>query len=378
MESFGFVDKALSRIQKANNDGDPKEIVSCVKEYDDYIEISDEQIKDLSSEAREQFYNGMEEYKKQYDISIAKLNSHIKNELDGFKILTIDKKITFLEAVEALVNTDEIINVDRVCKMLLECLISASEKDEPIFQKIYKIMTIEKIDPSVKDENGVPKKQVWFGNYFGDNDQIPHLLKKAYGKNYKILKAIFMKINNIEMPLFEGLDNKLSCSIMSGGDCNKFVPSGNSYFIAFPFSKKELKYKILEGCSKTFRGLEPKITQDVFANTTLLCKVCQDILSSRFGIYVLNKYSLDKGRRFILGFLNRDKRKGKRYLPNSNVTLELGLAIGHNKKFIMLVEKGTEIISDLQGYIRIEYDNINDIPAKIQQHNFTDFYYEES
>ena len=72
------------------------------------------------------------------------------------------------------------------------------------------------------------------------------------------------------------------------------------------------------------------------------------------------------------------KRKGKRYLPNSNVTLELGLAIGHNKKFIMLVEKGTEIMSDLQGYIRIEYDNINDIPAKIQQHNFTDFYYEES
>lgn len=376
MDGFGL-DKALSKIRKANNRGDPKEIIGCVKEYVCYDEFSDEQIKDLSSEARDQFRDGMEKYRKQYDGSIGILNSHIENNLSGFKNLTIDKKTTFLDATEALVNTDEILNVERLCKMLLECLVSASENDEPIFQKIYKILTIEKVDHSVKDEYDIPKSQVWFEKYFSGNEQIQYLLKDAYGKNYKMLKAIYMKINNVDPSLVEGSDNKLSCSIMNGA-CNKFIPSGNSYFIAFPFSKKELKDKILEGCSEIFHGLQPKITQDVFANTTLLCKVCEDILSSRFGIYVLNKYSLDKRHRLIPWVLGGDKSKRKRYLPNSNVTLELGLAIGHNKKFIMLVEKGTEIMSDLQGYIRIEYDNTNDIPAKIQQHNFKDFYYVES
>jgi predicted nucleotide-binding protein len=108
-------------------------------------------------------------------------------------------------------------------------------------------------------------------------------------------------------------------------------------------------------------GLDPIIAKNDFENTTVLCQVCRLIMSSKFGVYILNKCMTDDQNR---------------HLPNPNVTLELGLAMGNRKKMIMIVERGTQIIADLAGYIRIEYDVADNIPALINSHNFTSFYTE--
>jgi predicted nucleotide-binding protein len=72
--------------------------------------------------------------------------------------------------------------------------------------------------------------------------------------------------------------------------------------------------------------------------------------------------------------LNQDAVDNQnRLLPNSNVTLELGLAIGHGKKFIMLAESGTTIIADLQGYLRIEYSTMEEIPKRVNEQDFSKF-----
>lgn len=70
------------------------------------------------------------------------------------------------------------------------------------------------------------------------------------------------------------------------------------------------------------------------------------------------------------------KKGADEFLPNPNVMLELGLAMGIKKPTIMLKEKDVKVPADLQGYIRIEFDDVNDLPVIIKHADFTNFYNE--
>lgn len=246
------------------------------------------------------------------------------------------------------------VDTERLCRSFLKYLALTTHEDS--FQKTYEILTTP-IESNELDQEGTPISILWTEHVLGDRDFILKILKKTYGRNYKYIKNIFKTINNIQV---SEVDSKISCIIH--GECQKFIPSEKSYFIAFPFNYGAIENRIIEAFHDKFPELVPRIARGLIETGTVLCQICQLILSSEFGIYVLNKYSSDTL---------------SRHLPNPNVMLELGLAIGRGKKFIILMQKGTDIPADLHGYLRIEYDSIEKIPELISQGNFTAFYNEE-
>lgn len=356
------ISKDISAFEKAIEEKNIGKIIGCIEIW--FAKYNDANIvaykEDLKNEAKNEYEQTIVRYESLVKDGVAILNCYVAENCNGFSHLVVDGRKLFLKVVKTLIDTNSLdmgfMDKDELCNILLQFLSSASKPDENIFVKTNKLLTTE-IESSDKDEDGNPIKIIWAASALGNMEFLSRLLRESYGRNYKVLKEIFIRIKN--MPSSDEIDNKLYCSLMDI-ECNKFIPAGNFYFIAFPFSEQGIEDKIIGAFKKKF-PLEPKIARGILENRTALCQICEFILSSKFGVYVLNKYSLDS--------LNR-------HLPNPNVTLELGLTLGHKRPYIMLVEKGTAIISDLGGYLRIEYDNIDDIPAKIEEHNFANFYYE--
>ncbi|KAB2946449.1 MAG: nucleotide-binding protein (plasmid) [Candidatus Methanoperedens sp.] len=73
----------------------------------------------------------------------------------------------------------------------------------------------------------------------------------------------------------------------------------------------------------------------------ILKKIEERILTTQFGIYDITN-------------------------QNPNVSLELGLAKGAGKSLYIICQKGTKILSDLQGLERIEYEDYKDLTNKIK------------
>jgi len=359
------IKKDNSAFHKAIEEKDIGKIIGYVKIwFDKYSDANiAEYKKNLETkDEKKEYEQEIVNYESLVSKGVPILNHYVEENFNNFISLAVVNKELFLKVVETLINTNSLnmgsMEIEALCKTLLQFLSSALKKDENIFTRINRLLTTA-IEISDKDENGNPINIIWAASALGDMEFLSRLLKKTYGRNYKALNDIFLRINNI--PSSDEIDNKLHCSLMDT-ECDKFIPAGDFYFIAFPFDKQEIEDKIKEAFKEKFNdSLKPLIAKGVLENRTALCQICEFILSSRFGVYVLNKYSLDS--------LNR-------HLPNPNVTLELGLALGHKKRYIMLIEKDTTIISDLGGYLRIEYDEINNIPAKIKEHDFTNFYNE--
>jgi hypothetical protein len=312
----------------------------------------------LDDKEKDEFKQMFPNYEGNVKRGLTILNTYIQENLDNFLNLSDQKK--FLGVTKTLISIDRLniasVDAERLCKSFLECLSSTTH--EEIFQKTYEILTIP-VKSHECDQDGNAICKLWTEHVLGDRDFLLKILNRTYGKNYRYIKNIFMAINNIQMP---ETDTKLFCIIH--GECQKFIPSEKSYFIAFPFNYGEIEDKIIEAFSNKFSNfkLYPRIAKGLIETGTALCQICGLILSSKFGIYVLNKYSSDVSNR---------------YFPNPNVMLELGLTIGRGKKFIILLERGTTVPADLHGYIRIEYDNIEDIPVLIYQQDFRAFYNEE-
>jgi hypothetical protein len=367
-----LIDKDISDTKYSIENNDIAGLIECVKTYfskytETYIQSYKEDMDDEAS--REVFTNKLEYFDNTIQEAIQLLNKHIEINLDNFTNMKSSDKEMFVKIVGGLIYYDSFslssLNERRLIKIMLKSLSMASAQDQNIFERIYEALTIEK-DGGEKDKDGNPIKQIWAGIGLGDMTFLLDLLKNTFGKNYKLLNEIFMRINRLN---HGDIANKLYCPIMEG-ECNKFVPTENTYFLAFPFSEMGLEEIIKEAFKNKFPFLNAKIASGKLENKTVLCQACRDILSSQFGVYVLNKHALANVNKFLPPFFCFHKRK----LPNSNVTLELGLSIGHGKKFIMLVEDGTSIIADLKGYLYIKYHTIEDIPQKIREHNFNSFY----
>ena len=354
-----LIEEDNKAIVEAIEQRDLKRITSCIQnfygKYPDADTIASYEYT-LDDKEKDEFQQTFPGYDKNFNQGLKILNNYVRENFNIF--LNFSDKKKFLIVVKTLISIDRLdiasVDAEGLCISFLEHL--SSTKHEDNFQKTYDILTTP-IESNERDQEGNPISILWAEHVLGDRDFLLKILNKTYGRNYKYIKNIFNTVNNIQV---SEIDTKLSCVIHR--ECQKFVPSERSYFIAFPFNYGDIDNKIVEAFNDRFPELVPRIAKRLIETGTALCQICRLILSSEFGIYVLNKYSSDT--------LNR-------HLPNPNVMLELGLAISRGKKFIILLEKGTTIPADLHGYLRIEYDNIEHIPELISEANFTAFYSEE-
>lgn len=314
-----------------------------------------------------------EEYEKMKNLNqqafgraIEHLKNYLKEKWKDFEILESEEQSQFINSAIVLFETqNENLGFSRndnvqLCLKMLKFISSAPEKKEWVCGEIVQFLTSVKEMEDQQDFNNY-SEDMWVQNYLPDKIYVTKLLKDSHGRNYRFLQDIFL--NKLwGHDFLKRSDNKNHCSLHDT-ECNHFIPPKNCYFIAFPFIKENIKSNLIKSFKSKFPELTPLVAQGTIENKTALCQICEHILSSRFGVYVLAKHSVR------LSWNN-----GMERFPNPNVLLELGLAMGAGKKFIMLVEKGTRVISDLQGYLRIEFSKIEDLPQIIENTTFSKFY----
>ncbi|MCA9372419.1 hypothetical protein KC726_06050 [Candidatus Woesebacteria bacterium] len=127
------------------------------------------------------------------------------------------------------------------------------------------------------------------------------------------------------------------------------------FFCAHEFNQKDkvdLRKAIETVFPKSsFKPLYPE--QSVEINTSILKKLGKYILGTEFGIYHLCS------------------TKSKKMPINPNVMLELGIAIGANKDYYIVVDQATaefidKGVTDLKGIDRIEYSNLENLKEQLR------------
>jgi hypothetical protein len=307
--------------------------------------------------ARDRYDKKWRTYAELVEIAIARLNVYIESGIEGFA--KSETQNLFLSVAEILVSRNRIslsfLDRDRLCRSLLLFLATTSGHQEDTVQKVSQILSIV---PDSGEEDA-DNNESWIRTSLESVEFLQRLVKNAFGENYKILKGLLSKVSGSGAP--DETDSKLMCSTRHNKKCDQFIPIKNSFFIAFPFSRPEIQTAVVKAFQAKFDSLESDVARFCYENETVLCQICQMILSSRFGVYVLTK--------------QLNSPDGKHY-PNSNVMLELGLALGTRRKTIVLVEKGTDVPSDLHGYIRIDFDDATKLPEIIAKSVPTTFYSE--
>lgn len=128
-----------------------------------------------------------------------------------------------------------------------------------------------------------------------------------------------------------------------GSECTKYIePQENMYFVAHAFSKEKIDdlRSAIEASLEEFH-LKPYYADQEIRSQHVLCKICEKIRSSRFGIFEISD-------------------------QNPNVTLELGMAYGSGKNALLIAKKGSEIPADLDGMDRLEYESFKDLTEKLR------------
>lgn len=140
----------------------------------------------------------------------------------------------------------------------------------------------------------------------------------------ELLEEIKINLETIQLsPMFE-----------IGGLCSGYplIPRPNQYFIAQEFNSEQDDLR--QALSKAIEelGLVSVRADDFYWGGPILCKISALILSTRFGVYQLTKSQ------------------------NRNVYLELGMAFGQRKPFILVKDRDAVVTSLVQG---LEYFPIN-------------------
>lgn len=171
-----------------------------------------------------------------------------------------------------------------------------------------------------------------------------------------LLNEVANSINDIKMHL--GLDKprselvkqielsnaniKQRSSILTNGVCRGYIltPKPECYFLAQEFNNasRDLRNSLLQALQEF--SLSPLRADDIFDNGLLLCKISGLIQSTLFGIYQLTKSQ------------------------NRNVHLELGIALGLGKPFILIKDQQAAVAQTLSGleyysitsYLSLRYD----------------------
>jgi len=193
-------------------------------------------------------------------------------------------------------------------------------------------------------------------------EALQRLLSTTTGERYKIVTTIFLseviKYDN-PSPIKKVLDSKRHhCSVKPKGQpCDVDIKPVKEYFVAHAFTgeKKNEMRRVIENAIKHLRSdLTPLYADEWIGSEHILCKICQLIQSTEFGIY--DMASISKWWYF-----------SKKPIPNPNVTLELGIAYGFGKRAILLIKKGEKPISDTAGFDRIEYKSYEDLEDKLKK-----------
>ena len=351
--------KWLEEIEKNKRDGDVEKNWNTSE--DDHIKLN----------------NVMNIYVQLIDTSIDKLNDFVRAETSSF--INIDSRSAFLPAVETLISFGKLklssFDKDQLRKALLNYLGIARNEEDGAFQKVFDILASPDPDFAEQYSNDPNAEVPSFGQNVADKAFLRRLITKSFGKNYSALKDF----SSVKIP--DDSDGKLVCPIEhKRKKCEQFIPATNTYFIAFPFDRQDIECQIKKACDEKFKPLKGVIARKSYESRTALCQICQMILSARFGIYILTKHSKKNKNEYlttsfdIYALTKYFKRGVNEFLPNPNVMLELGLAMGIRKPTIMLREKDAKVPADLQGYVRIEFDDVKDLTAIIKEWDFSNFY----
>lgn len=137
------------------------------------------------------------------------------------------------------------------------------------------------------------------------------------------------------------------CPLNGAGCTQSVVAKDDEVFVAHAFTA-EMIDDFRSAIAMAIEGLnlKPYYANNVTTQKSLLCKICQEIQSERFGIYDIS-----------------DEASGK---PNPNVTFELGIAYGIGKPALVISKKGSGVTTDLQVFDRLEYASYKDLSRKLR------------
>ena len=128
--------------------------------------------------------------------------------------------------------------------------------------------------------------------------------------------------------------DKFRCFLTDSDECSKKIKEkDNQVFLAFDYNDEETK-SVIEYIKEILKSynIEPIIASDKIVSHDFMCKICELIQESK---YLLADISSN----------------------NLNVGLELGIAIGLNKKTMLISDKNSGEIGDLKRTDSIRYGN---------------------
>ena len=117
----------------------------------------------------------------------------------------------------------------------------------------------------------------------------------------------------------------------------------HDFFVAHEFSKSKID-DLRTSVKKAFygTGLKAYYADNEVRNVHILDKIKDKIINTDLGIYDISNPL------------------------KPNVFLELGIAMGAEKPFILICERGTTIPSDLAGYDKIEYSSYSNLTRQLK------------
>ena len=113
-------------------------------------------------------------------------------------------------------------------------------------------------------------------------------------------------------------------------------------FLAIPYHKRYFHFEQAIRDVLSSHGFIPIIARDIISSNILLCNICEQIQTSRFALADISDF-------------------------NANVLYELGLIHALGKDCILLKNSDSAEMSDVQGLLKIEYSNTEDIKLNITE-----------
>jgi len=137
-----------------------------------------------------------------------------------------------------------------------------------------------------------------------------------------------------EKVVYKTKPKSMKCFLIDTPICNKDIIEQPSWvFQAYDYKNKNVQKAIIEGINPILSkyNLIPKPAKDLKKRHDYMCKICQMIQESKY---------------FIADLSN----------DNTNVGLELGLALGIGKEVILFTSRDPNEVSDLKRTELIIYD----------------------
>ncbi len=139
--------------------------------------------------------------------------------------------------------------------------------------------------------------------------------------------------------------DKFRCFLTDSDECSKKIKENdNQVFLAFDYNDEKVK-SVMEYIKEVLRynNIKPIIASEKIVSHDFMCKICELIQESKYLLADISSHNL-------------------------NVGLELGIAIGLNKKTMLISDKNSPEIGDLKRTDSIRYgDDMNLVKKDFQK-----------